>query len=492
MGFIDMDFFNQLSDWTIFGIIFVTIFFVLGTAETIRNFTGKPPESTRKFVHIFIGLIICFCPILFKVNYQLITLSSLFIVINTYLLLSKKFESINATNRKSYGTIYFPFSVLILSFFWWDKPISFILAILVLTLADPIAAIFGSKQHHVFIPWIDKKSLRGTLAMFGSSFLIILLGTDILSKFYGSNFFIPFPILFGLTIFTALSATLAELVSFRGSDNLSIPIVTFVSYEIYLINYTHGTLSDLLLWTILSIIIFTFANKKESLSLSGAIGGYLLGIIIFGAGGWYWITPLVFFFISSSALSHIKRKEPSKRNILQILANGGFPTICAIGYIFWGSPHSSILYLGGIAAATADTWGTEIGYFSKSSPTLIFSKKKVSRGTSGGITYLGTLGSIFGGFIIGLIGQTFFGIENLIIPIAIAGLSGSLFDSMLGNFIQGKYLCNECNDIVEQRSHCNNLALLLSGSKLIDNNMVNFLNTLFGAITAYLIWLLFL
>ena len=58
-------------------------------------------------------------------------------------------------------------------------------------------------------------------------------------------------------------------------------------------------------------------------------------------------------------------------------------------------------------------------------------------------------------------------------------------------FIQGKYLCNECNDIVEERSHCNNLALLLSGSKLIDNNMVNFLNTLFGAITAYLILLLF-
>ena len=115
-----MDIFDQLNDWTIFGIIFVTIFFVLGIAETIRNYTGRPPESTRKFVHVFIGLIICFCPILFKVNYQLITLSSLFIVINTYLLLSEKFKSMNATSRKSYGTIYFPFSVLILSFFWWD------------------------------------------------------------------------------------------------------------------------------------------------------------------------------------------------------------------------------------------------------------------------------------------------------------------------------------------------------------------------------------
>ena len=481
--------FEQLNDWTIFGIIFVTIFFVLGIAETIRNYTGRPPESTRKFVHVFIGLIICFCPILFKVNIQLILLSSLFIAINTYLLLSEKFKSMNATSRKSYGTIYFPLSVLILSFFWWDKPISFMLAILVLTLADPIAAIFGAKQPHIFIPWIDKKSMQGSLAMFSASFLIILLGTDILSKFYGSNFFIPLPILFGLAIFTALSATLAELVSFRGSDNLSIPIITFISYEIYLINYTHGTLTDLLLWSILSIIIFTFANKKHSLSLSGAIGGYLLGIIIFGAGGWNWITPLVFFFISSSILSNIKRKKSSKRNIVQILANGGFPTICAIEYIFWGSPYSLILYLGAISSATADTWGTEIGYFSKSSPRLILSKKKVSRGTSGAITYLGTLGSIFGGFIIGLIGQKFFGIDNLIIPITIAGFLGSLFDSMLGNYIQGKYKCKECNITIEEQSHCNNSAILISGSKFIDNDMVNFLNTLFGAITAYLIWL---
>ena len=73
-----MDIVEQLNDWAIFGIIFVTIFFVLGIAETIRNYTGKPPESTRKFVHVFIGLIICFCPILFKVNIQIILLSSLF------------------------------------------------------------------------------------------------------------------------------------------------------------------------------------------------------------------------------------------------------------------------------------------------------------------------------------------------------------------------------------------------------------------------------
>ncbi|MEC7821153.1 MAG: DUF92 domain-containing protein, partial [Candidatus Neomarinimicrobiota bacterium] len=126
---------------------------------------------------------------------------------------------------------------------------------------------------------------------------------------------------------------------------------------------------------------------------------------------------------------------------------------------------------------------------SKASPRLIFSKKKVSRGTSGGITILGTLSSICGGFIIGLIAHYYFDIENIILPLTIAGLFGCLFDSILGNYIQGKFKCNKCNEIIEQRSHCNSSAPLITGSKFIDNNMVNFLNTLIGAITAFLIWI---
>ena len=477
-----------VNQWTLFVIIFVSIFIVLGLAEFIRNYFKRPPESTRKFVHIFIGLIICFCPIIFKVNYQIIALSSLFIVINTYLLLSKKFKSMNATSRKSYGTIYFPFSVLILSFFWWDKPISFILSILVLTLADPIAAIFGSQQNYKFTPWIDKKSIRGSSAMFTSSFFIILLGTDLLLQYYGSNYSIPIPVLLGLAIFTAFSATLSELVSYRGSDNLSIPIITFLSYEIYLINFTHGNLTNLILWTFLSIIIFTIAYKKKSLSLSGAIGGYLLGIVIFGSGGWNWIIPLIFFFISSSILSHFNRKEKSQRNLLQILSNGGLASIFAIEHIFIKSSFSLIFYLSAIAAATADTWGTEVGFHSKSKPKLIFSKKLVPKGTSGSITLLGTIGSIIGAILIAVLGQIIFSHKNIFLPIAIAGISGSVFDSFLGRFFQAKYLCKDCGEHSEDNNHCDLPALRISGLKIIDNNMVNFLNTLCGGIMGYFFW----
>jgi len=377
-----MLFLNSLNDWTLFGIIFTGIIIVLGMAEFIRHYKKWAPESTRQFVHIFIGLIVASGPFIFNANIQLMTLSTLFIVINMILLTSGKVKSMHATERKSYGTVYFPMAVLIMSYFWWDKPISFILAIIVLTIADPTAAFIGKNGRTTFIPWRDKKSRRGSLAMFGTTILIIMLGTDILARVYQAAFLIPLPVLIGLSIFTAFSAALAESISFRGSDNLSTPLITFLSYEIFLINYTHGTLPQLLVWTVISIGIFSLAWKQKSLSTSGAISGFLMGIIIFGAGGWPWIIPLVFFFISASILSHLHHKPYSHRNILQILANGGVGTLFAIIYFFTNFPPAIVLYLGAIGAATADTWATEIGFYSKSEPRLVLSKKIVARGVS--------------------------------------------------------------------------------------------------------------
>ena len=90
----------------------------------------------------------------------------------------------NNIERVSYGTIYFPLSVLLLASFFWDKPISYFLSILVLTFADPAAAAVGKRSNNSFYPWKDKKSINGSLAMFSITFIIILFGTDIMANFF--------------------------------------------------------------------------------------------------------------------------------------------------------------------------------------------------------------------------------------------------------------------------------------------------------------------
>ena len=471
-----------MNEWLLFSFIFFGILTILGISELIRIRYKKTPESTRKFIHICVGSVVSICPFIFKVNIQLITLSILFIAINTYLILSNKISSMNKIERVSYGTIYFPLAVLFLAVFFGDKPISFFISILVLTFADPIAAVIGKRSSTYFYPWKDKKSTEGTLAMFCASLIIIMLTTDIMARLYGAKFYLPFFVLFGLGMFTATCATLAELISYRGSDNLTIPLITFFSYEIFLINYTHGNLIHLFLWTVLSIIIFNYAYKKNSVTFSGAIGGFLIGIMIFGSGGWLWIFPLVFFFITSSILSHIRGKPRSNRDIMQILANGGVPTFFALFYFFFPSTFSLLSYLGSLSAATADTWATEIGFFSKSKPKLVFSFKAVEKGSSGAVSILGSLGSAMGSFCIAIIAALLFEFYYLIIPLTLAGIIGAFFDSMLGRFIQAKYRCNICQCITEEKIHCNESTELVSGLNWMNNNFVNFLNTLVGAI----------
>src|SRR6266581_8266401 len=51
------------------------------------------------------------------------------------------------------------------------------------------------------------------------------------------------------------------------------------------------------------------AYKRKSLSRSGIAGAILSGTTIFGMGGLSWGLSLIFFFVSSSLLSHFRAKD---------------------------------------------------------------------------------------------------------------------------------------------------------------------------------------
>jgi uncharacterized protein (TIGR00297 family) len=150
------------------------------------------------------------------------------------------------------------------------------------------------------------------------------------------------------------------------------------------------------------------------------------------------------FFVSSSLLS-----RKTTRNHRQVLANGGVAAVAALA-------GSWSAFAGALAAATADTWASEIGRRSHTPPRLITNGSRVPAGTDGGMTLLGTAGGVAGAGVIAalscMLGQ------RGAATIAVAGVLGMIVDSTLGATVQGKVRWMD-NDAV-------NLAATLTGAAL--------------------------
>jgi uncharacterized protein (TIGR00297 family) len=257
---------------------------------------------------------------------------------------------------------------------------------------------------------------------------------------------------------------------------------------------------------LLAIIIAALAWRVGSLSGSGAWAAALTGGLIFGLGGLPWAILLLTFFISSSALSRAfsqrkaalaeKFSKGSRRDWGQVLANGSLGALIAVGYSI--QPHSEWLWLafaGAMAAVNADTWSTELGVLSLALPRMITSRKQVERGTSGAISFTGILAALGGAALIGIVAVIFSPSSDWFSHLGIiilAGLVGSLFDSVLGATVQAIYWCPTCSKETERHPlhSCGTQTSQVRGWSWINNDMVNFACSLMGAIVACGIWLL--
>ncbi len=479
------------SDWITFSIFLTAIFGLIGLSEFARVRLAWPPEVSRKFVHILVGLFVLASPFLFSTNRPPVLLAIIFIAVNLLALRSAAFKGMHTTERKTYGTVYFPIAYLILCLFWWERPITFQVALLLLTFADTATALAGenSRNPEPFRLWQDEKTVQGSLVMAITSALLTGLGTAFFRNLAGMDPF-ELQILIPLCLFVAATSTIAEAVSNSGSDNLSVPIVAAVTYDLYFSAAQNGEIMTLLLWILFSFALAQGAFSFRALSTDGALGAFVLGVFIFGIGGWRFVLPMGIFFIVSSLLSSIGKdaKEKhrqaigkgSQRDVVQVYANGGVPMLLAIWWFYSPSELLYVAYLASVAAAAADTWATEIGFYTRGVPRNCVTFRTMEPGTSGGITLLGTIGALFGAGVIALSGRFLMADANALLMVVVAGFAANCFDSVLGATVQATYMCGGCNRKVEVAHHCERRTTLTSGSGLVNNDTVNLLCTMAG------------
>ena len=260
---------------------------------------------------------------------------------------------------------------------------------------------------------------------------------------------------------------------------------------------------QLLLGFLLAILIAFLAYKARSLNQSGAIAAAFTGTIIFGIGGWQWAVLLLTFFITSSLLSRAFKKRKQgldekfskghERDAGQVFGNGGVATLFAALHFFF--PESSLPWVGfaaALAAVNADTWATELGVLNPNPPRMITNLRKVvEKGTSGGISLIGTLASLTGSALIAVLASLLTDNWFLLPLITISGLAGSLFDSLLGGTVQAMYYCpTDKKETEKYPLHtCGTPTVHIRGWKWLDNDWVNFACGAAGTLVSLLLLL---
>ena len=238
-------------------------------------------------------------------------------------------------------------------------------------------------------------------------------------------------------------------------------------------------------------LVALLAYRARALTRGGALAAFVVGAVVFGSGGWAAAAVLFAFFLPSTILSRIgmQRKRalsgtttPAIRSAWQVLANGGIAAFCALLAIRGGAPFAAG-FAGAFAAASADTWATELGMLSPRAPVSILTLRRLRPGRSGGVTPLGLAATLGGALCVALVAAL--AGKAPLRAVALGGITGALIDSVLGASLQALRWCPGCDREAETRLHyCGSATTLRSGMSWLENDGVNFVATLCGAIVA--------
>ncbi|EHP82899.1 TIGR00297 family protein [Methanotorris formicicus] len=220
-------------------------------------------------------------------------------------------------------------------------------------------------------------------------------------------------------------------------------------------------ISKFFLAVVVVCILVLLIKRSNSLDNRGICASSVMAFIIILGAGLTWLMVLLSFFVLGVLVSRTgysakkkMRLGESKRTVKNVLANGLIPLLFVILY-FFGFKLALFGYVGSIAAATSDTFSSELGVLSKETPRLITTLKKVEKGTDGGITFFGTFAGLMGAFLIGIASYLLFKNYDLIWIATVSGIFGNLVDSFCGAVFERQGIMN--------KEHVNFIATLIGG-----------------------------
>lgn len=211
-------------------VLLVTLAYLVGISlllvlnEANYRWLKMKGEYSRKMAHVLATLATVPFPYLFTSHWYVFGLAFLFFGVLYFSQRYKQLNSIHEIGRRSIGSYLLPASIYLtfLIYTFTGNPVIYIIPITILAVCDPVAALVGmsvkTRNVKLTVPWQrSDKTLVGSLAFYVSS-MLISIG---LLNWFGEGDILS---IIRSSLVIALIGTLAELISFRGSDNLTIPL----------------------------------------------------------------------------------------------------------------------------------------------------------------------------------------------------------------------------------------------------------------------------
>lgn len=258
-------------------------------------------------------------------------------------------------------------------------------------------------------------------------------------------------------------------------------------------------MADLWLSLILSTALAAVALWRKALTYPATALAWCFAVVITYCGGWVnfcaLAATLIFTLIAGKISGKTREKaekklhaKHGKRDSVQIICNVAMSALMAALFAFTDNDAFLCASAAALSASLADSMASELGILSRGRTFDVLSGKNVEPGMSGGVSVFGFAMSAVGAAIIAAISLGQGRGVLFAFVILLSGFLAAYLDSLLGASVQAKYRCAVCGALTEKKVHCGESGSLEKGVKFIDNDMVNLLNNIYGAVIALLLY----
>jgi phytol kinase len=307
------------------GLVTAFLLLLFAACEAWRHWGRPPAEWTRKLAHVGAGVATAAFPWMIAWHWTVLLLAFGFALIIFGTRRLGWLQSIHGVERRSEGGIYYPVAIYLLFLLAGDRPVFYLVSLLVLMVSDSLAALLGSEYgRNIYTVETDRRSLEGSAVFLLTTFLAVhlplLLATDT-SRWAA--------VLIAAQI--ALTVTIFEGISPGGSDNLVVPLATYFLLSIMTPLPAQHVARQLVAQLVITLLAGLLAWRFRFLALSSAMG---LALVVYGAyalGGAEWtIAPGLAVLCFAGFYLVSRRMEPEAGagyHIRTLFYVAGVPTL---------------------------------------------------------------------------------------------------------------------------------------------------------------------